>query len=148
MPMAGSGESFEGTAVDEFVVKLPSATLDGDYYPEGTKLRLAVDVHLDAIGYERTKDGTFVRVQKMKFDDVVVVAAFDPADAVDGVGGSLAAGAVDEEHGLPIDVGRTGDQWPPTVDPAPSEPSAGEASEGAEEVDEEAPGSEGEDFPF
>ena len=103
---------FEGVEVTEYQAKLPSITVDCDYYKSGTVLRLAVEVRVKGVGYEEDKDGNYVRQHKLAIQDIEVVSSFDPASANDKVAGSLASGAGNPDIDTGLDVGHTSDQWP------------------------------------
>lgn len=106
---------FEGVPVVDFQAQLPSITLDCDYYEHGTILRLAVEVRVKDPSYKEDKDGNFVRIHKLSYQDIEVVSSFNPSDAQDQVSGSLAGGAVDNDTDTGLEVGRTADQWPDGV---------------------------------
>lgn len=103
---------FEGVEVTEYQAKLPSMTVDCDYYKSGTILRLAIEVRVKGVGYEEDKNGNYVRQHKLAIEDIEVVSSFDPASANDKVGGSLAGGAGNPDIDTGLDVRRTSDQWP------------------------------------
>ena len=105
-------QQFEGTSVVDHQAKLPSITVDCDYYPAGTVLRLAVEVRVKGVGYEEDKEGNFIRQHKLGIQDIEVVSSYNPAEAQDQVGGALASGAPDPDADTGLDVGRTADQWP------------------------------------
>jgi len=107
-------QQFEGTAVTDFQAKLPSATVECDYYPAGTILRVAIEYRVKGVGYEEDKEGNFVRSHKLGIQDIEVVSSYDPSQAQDQVGGSLSgdAGDPDAAKDTGLDVGRTSDQWP------------------------------------
>ena len=109
-------EAFEGTSVVDFQAKLPAVTVDCDYYPHGTVLRLAVEVRVKGVGHDEDKEGNFVRIHKLGIQDIEVVSSYNPADANDQVGGSLAGGApLPDDEGLGIETKVTSDQWPSGV---------------------------------
>ena len=108
-----SDQQFEGTTVTDYQAKLPSITVDCDYYKAGTILRLAVEVRVKGVGYDEDKEGNWVRQHKLGIQDIEVVSSYDPADANDSVGGSSSGGApAPGDPGIGVDLQTTADQWP------------------------------------
>lgn len=109
-----SKQQFEGTVVSDFQAKLPTATVECDYYPAGTILRVAIEYRVKGVSYEEDKEGNFVRSHKLGIQDIEVVSSYDPSQAQDQVSGSLSGSAVDPDAAKDtgLDVGRTSDQWP------------------------------------
>lgn len=107
--------SFEGTPVVDHQAKIPAITVDCDHYPAGTELRLAMTVRVRGVNHEEDKEGNFIRSHKLGIQEIEVVSSYDPSQARDQVGGSLAAGALASDDETGLSPGLTGDQWPAGV---------------------------------
>lgn len=108
---------FENEAVTEMEGRLPAVTIKmTDGYPRDTHLRLAIEVRIKSVRLEeRGKEGLeLVRQHVFAVESVEWAAAFDPADAVDSVGGSASVYALpsaERSAELGITFKRTSDQW-------------------------------------
>jgi hypothetical protein len=116
----GEIQKFEGADVVGFEAKFPSITVEADQpFKRGSIIRMAVEARVKGVSFREDSDGNIIRTAQLGLNDISVVSTYDPEAAQDMVGGSLAGGTVEVDLDdataaeLGLDVGRTGELWPP-----------------------------------
>lgn len=106
---------FEGDPITQMDAILPRMVIEmPEGYQRGTHLRLNVEVRIKSVRLEEGRKGDLVRQHVLAIEGVELVAAFQPEQVRDDVGGSASAQAVPdagEASELGVTFGRTAELW-------------------------------------